>query len=411
MSNPFQNALKQLNEVSDLINLDDWIVEKLSQPERFVEVAIPVIMDDGKVKTFTGYRSQYNSARGPYKGGLRFSMDVNENEVKALSAWMTWKCAVAGIPYGGGKGGVIVDTKELSEGELERLSRGYIRAIYQFIGEDTDIPAPDMYTTPEIMAWMVDEYSKLVGKWTPGVITAKPIEIGGSEGRTEATGYGGGYILDEMSKEFKLNPKETTIAIQGFGNVGYYFAEYAQSKGYKVVALSDSKGGIFNSKGIDPKEAMKHKEKTGKLGKMKGTEDISNENLLLLDVDVLAPAALENVITKENADNVKAKHIIELANGPVTPEADEILHKKNIISVPDVLANSGGVIVSYFEWVQNRQGYYWPKDEVLGKLQKIISKAFKDSLASMKKHKTNMRMGTYTLAVAKVAEAMRMRKF
>jgi glutamate dehydrogenase (NAD(P)+) len=405
MSDPFKNALTQLENVAKLIKLEDWILEKLSRPERFIEVSFPVKMDNGKIKVFTGYRSQYNSALGPYKGGIRFSPDVNESEVKALSAWMTWKCAVAGIPYGGGKGGVIVDTKKLTEGELERLSRAYIRAIYEVIGPEKDIPAPDMYTTPEIMAWMVDEYSRLVGKKTPAVITGKPLSKGGSQGRTEATGYGGGYILEELAKLKNLNPKETTIALQGFGNVGYYFAEYAQSKGFYVVAISDSKGGIYNAKGIDVKKATKHKEQKQTLKGFEKADSISNEELLELEVDVLVPAAIEDVITKENANRIKAKYIIELANGPVTPEADEILHKKKILSIPDVLANSGGVTVSYFEWLQNRKKEKWPKEKVLRKLKTIITKAFKESLASMKKYKVDMRMGTYALAVKKVAEA------
>lgn len=405
MSDPFKNALEQLHKVVKLIKLEDWILEKLSRPERFVEVSFAVKMDDGSIKAFTGYRSQYNSALGPYKGGIRFSPDVNESEVKALSAWMTWKCAIAGIPYGGGKGGVIVDTKKLSESELERLSRAYIRAIYEIIGPEKDIPAPDMYTTPLVMAWMVDEYSKLVGKKTPAVITGKPLNKGGSQGRTEATGYGGGYILEELAKLKKLKPANTTIAVQGFGNVGYYFAEYAQSKGFKVVAISDSKGGIFNNKGIDVKKALGYKEKNDTLKGFGKLDYISNKKLLELEADVLAPAAIENVITKENARRIKAKYIIELANGPTTPEADELLHKKKILSIPDVLANSGGVTVSYFEWVQNRKKEKWTKEKVLRKLKTIITKAFKESLTSMKKYKVDMRMGVYALAVGKVAES------
>lgn len=407
MADPFQNALVQLNKVAQLIELEDWILEKLSRPERFIEVSFPVKMDDGSIRVFTGYRSQYNSARGPYKGGIRFSPDVNESEIKALSAWMTWKCAVAAIPYGGGKGGVIVDTKKLSQKELERLSRAYIKAIYKFIGPDTDIPAPDMYTTPQVMAWMVDEYSRLVGKWTPAVITAKPIGKGGSQGRTKATGYGGGYILEELAKIYKLNPKETTIAVQGFGNVGYYFAEYAQSKGFKIVAISDSKGGIFDEKGIDVNKALEYKKQKGQLKGFGKCKAISNKKLLELEVTLLAPAAVENVITKKNANKIRAKYILELANGPTTPEADEILHKKKILTIPDVLANSGGVTVSYFEWVQNKKGQHWTKQKVLAKLKQTITKAFKESLKAMKKYRTDMRMGTYALAVKKVAEGIK----
>jgi len=409
MDDQFKNALTQLQNVAKLIHLEDWILEKLSKPERFVEVSFPVRMDNGSIKVFTGYRSQYNSARGPYKGGIRFSPQVNESEVKALSAWMTWKCATADIPYGGGKGGVTVDTTKLSQGELERLSRGYMRSIYQIIGEDVDVPAPDMYTTPEIMAWMVDEYAKLTGKWTPGVITAKPIELGGSQGRTEATGLGGVYILEQLAKEFKLDPKKTTVAVQGFGNVGYYFAQFAQKLGFTVVAVSDSKNGIYNKKGIDIEKALQFKKKAGKLEGFKGTETISNADLLELPVNVLVPAAVENVITEKNASKIKAKFIIEMANGPVTPEADKILEERGILSVPDVLANAGGVTVSYFEWVQNKQGYYWTKEEVFRKLKEIMVRAFKQSLEAKEKYKTYMRIGTYALAVQKVADAVKLR--
>lgn len=404
---PFTNAQKQLKDVAKLIKLESWKLEKLLEPDFVIKVTFPVKMDDGSVKVFTGYRSQHNNALGPYKGGLRFSPDVTENEVKALSTWMTWKCATAGIPYGGGKGGVIVDTKKLSEKELERLSRAFIRAIYKNIGPDTDVPAPDMYTTPQIMSWMVDEYSKLVGKKSPAVITGKPIEDGGSEGRTEATGYGGGYILDELAKLKNLDPKKTTVAIQGFGNVGYYFAEYAIARGFKVVTVSDSKGGIYSENGINIKAAMEHKEKTGRLKNFKDSDNISNDELLELKVDVLVPAAVENVITEKNAKKINARFIIELANGPVTPEADKILFGRKILSVPDILANSGGVTVSYFEWVQNKKKEKWEKDAVLKKLKRIIKKAFKDSYNSSHKHKVNMRMGTYALAVQKVADKMK----
>lgn len=407
MSDPYKNALTQLQRVAKLINLEDWILERLSKVDKFIEVNFPVKMDDGSIRVFTGFRSQHNNARGPYKGGLRFSPEVNESEVKALSTWMSWKCAVVDIPYGGGKGGVIVDTKDISENELESISRAYIRAIYKLIGPDTDIPAPDMYTTSQIMAWMVDEYSRLVGKWTPAVITAKPLDKGGSKGRTEATGFGGGYILEELSKLKKLKPERTSIAIQGFGTVGYYFAEYAQMKGFKVVAISDSKGGILSKKGINIKEALEYKQENGKLQGIANTQDISNEELLELKVDVLAPAAIENVITKMNAANIKAKYIIELANGPLTPEADEILHRKGVLFIPDIQANSGGVTVSYFEWLQNKKGVKWEKNKVFTKLKTKITKAFKETLVSTEKFKSDMRMGAYALAVSRVAEAVR----
>jgi glutamate dehydrogenase (NAD(P)+) len=322
---------------------------------------------------------------------------------------MSWKCATAGIPYGGGKGGVIVDTKKLSESEIERLSRGFIRAIYKVIGPDTDIPAPDMYTTPEIMAWMVDEYEKLIGKKAPAVITGKPIGKGGSEGRTEATGYGGGYILDELAKLYKLNPKSTTIAVQGFGNVGYYFIEYAIQKGFQVIATSDSKSGVLNKTGIDEKKLIKYKEKNGVLKGFPDYEDITNEELLELDVDVLVPAAVENVITKDNAKKIKAKYILELANGPVTFGADEILFNNNLPVIPDILANSGGVTVSYFEWLQNRKKEKWTKKDVLSKLKKTITKAFREVVNSQEKYKTDFRMAAYALAVSKIAKAEKKR--
>lgn len=409
MNNPFQNAITQLNKASKILKLEDWIVEKLSNPDRFLEVSFPVRMDDNTIKTFTGYRSQYNNARGPYKGGIRFSPMVDISEVKALSAWMTWKCSIADIPYGGAKGGVTVDSTKLSVTELERLSRGYIRSVAEFIGPDIDIPAPDMFTTPQIMAWMVDEYSKIVGKWTPAVITAKPLELGGSAGRTEATGFGGGYVLDELAKVKNLTPSKTKLAIQGFGNVGSYFAKYAYDKGYVIVAISDINGAIYNPKGINIDSAFQLAQQKKNLAELKDVEVITNENLLELDVDVLVPAAIENVITKDNANKVLAKYILELANGPVTPEADEILFANGIVSVPDVLANSGGVTVSYFEWVQNRQGYYWTKEEVLEKLQRNISTAFHKAWVSTQDLNTDMRMGTYALAVKKVADAVRLR--
>ncbi len=409
MSDPFTNAIAQIEKIDGIIHLEPMIKTKLMQPDRLLTVSIPVIMDDGKMKVFTGYRAQYNNARGPYKGGIRYHQNVSESEVKALSAWMTWKCSVVGIPYGGGKGGVIVNPKELSIGELERLSRGYIRKIWQFIGPDVDVPAPDVNTTPQIMAWMTDEYSKMVGAWIPAVITAKPIELGGSLGRTEATGQGGVYILEALSEKLKLNPKETTVAVQGFGNVGYYFAKLASDLGYKIVAVSDSKGGIYNKDGLDVAKVLEHKKTNKVLQGFAGSENITNEELLHLDVNVLVPSALENVINKENADKIKAKSIIEMANGPITPEADEILHDKNILFVPDVLSNSGGVTVSYFEWVQNRMGYYWTKEEVFAKLRPIMVGAFNDGFEAKEKLKVDMRMGVYSLAVQKVADAMKLK--
>jgi len=411
MLDPFTNALTQLAKVAKLIKLDDEMLCRLNKPDKLLTVSIPVKMDDGIVKVFTGYRSQYNNARGPYKGGIRYHQDVCESEVKALSAWMTWKCSIAGIPYGGGKGGIIVDPKNLSQSELERLSRGYIRAIWQFIGPDIDIPAPDVNTTSQIMAWMVDEYSKIIGKWTPAVITAKPIELGGSEGRTEATGQGGVYILEALAEEKKLKSEETNIVIQGFGNVGYYFAKLASDLGFKVIAVSDSKGGIYKKSGLNVEKVFEYKKKNKKVEGYPETKNISNAELLILETDILVPSALENVITKDNADKVKAKYIIEMANGPLTPEADQILHERGVLFVPDVLANAGGVTVSYFEWVQNKKDEHWTKKEVFAKLEPLMKDAFSSSLKATKKHNVDMRMGVYSLAVKRVADAMKLKGF
>jgi glutamate dehydrogenase len=407
MNNPFQNAQEQLRTAADILGLSQDIVAKLSEPDKVIPLNIEVEMDNGETKIFQGFRSQHSNARGPYKGGIRFHQNVSEDEVKALSMWMSWKTAVVDIPMGGGKGGVIVDPKQLSEAELERLSRGFVKELYKYIGPDVDVPAPDVNTTPQIMAWMVDEYAKQTGKDLKEVLatfTGKPLNLGGSEGRTEATGQGGVYILEELASEFGLTPDQTKIAVQGFGNVGYWFAKLAYDLGYKVVVLSDSKGGIFDSAGIDPEQALEYKKQNGKLVGFSGDE-ISNVDLLELDVDILVPSALENVITKNNAEKIKAKYIVEMANGPVTPEADKILHEKGIIFVPDILANAGGVTVSYFEWLQNKDDKYWTKEEVLEKLKPIMSKAYKSTREAMDQHKVNMRMGAYALAVSRVAEA------
>jgi glutamate dehydrogenase/leucine dehydrogenase len=403
---PFQNSLAQLKKVAEVIGLAEETVQRLGEPDRVVKVHFPVTMDDGTIEMFTGYRSQHNDALGPYKGGLRFSPDVTESEVKALSTWMTWKCAVADIPFGGGKGGVIVDTKKLSENELERLSRGYIRALYEMIGPDKDVPAPDMYTTPQIMAWMVDEYSKLVGTPSPAVITGKPVGQGGSAGRTQATGLGGVYILEELAKKVGLIPSETRVIVQGIGNVGYYFAKLAAERGYKIIGLSDSRTALYNPEGLDVEAVLQYKKDHGNLTDFAGAERMSNAELLETDTDVLVPSAVENVITEGNAEQIKANYIIEMANGPVTPEADQILARRGIISVPDVLANSGGVTVSYFEWVQNKQNETWTEAEVLEKLQPKMVKAFNDGWEAMNTYGTDFRTAIYALAVQKVVDAL-----
>jgi glutamate dehydrogenase (NAD(P)+) len=366
-------------------------------------------MDNGKIQVFRGFRSEHNNARGPYKGGIRYSPTETLDDVKALSTWMTWKCAVANIPYGGAKGGIIVDTKKLSKGELERLSRGYIRALYDLFGPNMDVPAPDMYTTPEIMGWMLDEYETIKRSQSPGFITGKPLALGGSQGRTEATGYGGAFVLHELIKKRKMNPKKVKVAVQGFGNVAYYVVEKLQQLGYKVLTVSDSSGGIYSEKGIDLQKAIEHKKKTGSLSGTPGTKTITNKQLLELPVDVLIPAAMENQITAENAKNIKAKIVLEMANGPVTPEADTILFKKGIMQIPDILANSGGVSVSYFEWVQNTYGYYWTKEEVLKKLEELMKREFNNVYNIALEKKIHMRTAAYILAVTRVVDAMKAR--
>ena len=402
----FDNALKQLSTVKTIINLDDNIFAQLQVPKKILEVNIPVRMDNGQVKIFKGYRSQYNDARGPYKGGIRFHPDVNKSEVKALSAWMTWKTAIVNIPLGGSKGGVIVNTKELSENELERLSRGYIQAIYKLIGPKVDVPAPDVYTNPKIMAWMLDEYEKLVGYHAPGVITGKSLELGGSQARSYSTAQGAVYTLNKAVEKIGLN-NNATIAIQGFGNAGSYVAKILAKQGYKIVAVSDSSGAIYNSAGFDVEALAKHKEANKTVVGFTDAEKI--DDILTLSVDILIPAALENVINTDNVNEIKAKLIIELANGPVTPEADKILEEKNILLIPDILANAGGVVVSYFEQVQNAYNHYWTEEEVLTKLKKLMEDAFDQAWESKEKHKTSMRMGSYALAVQRVADAMRAR--
>jgi len=414
--NPFVNALKQLANAAELINLDKKIHDALMEPKRVLSVTIPVQMDNGETKEFTGYRSQYNDALGPFKGGIRYHPGVNLDEVKALSFWMTMKCAVVGLPLGGGKGGVIVDPKILSETELEKLSRGYIQAIHQHIGPTKDVPAPDVYTTPQIMGWMMNEYEKIVGEHAPGVITGKPLILGGSAGRGSATAQGGVYVLREAGKKLGLSPAETTVAIQGFGNAGSHMAKILEKDGYNIVAVSDSKGGIYCGKQADGTKSKldiaaleNHKEQTGSVSGFDSVQNITNEELLELEVDILIPAALENVITSENASRVKAKMIVELANGPVTPDADEILHKNNVLFIPDILSNAGGVTVSYFEQVQNAMNYYWEEAEVLQKLEKIMVDAFNGVWATKEKYNIDMRTAAFVRAVERVAEGMKAR--
>ncbi len=405
MSNPFENSIKQITEASKHLELSAPTLEYLFSPSRVVEVNFEVEMDNGENKLFKGFRSQHNNARGPFKGGLRFAPQVDIEEVKALSSWMTWKCAVADIPYGGGKGGVVVDTKKLSENELEKLSRAFARAIADVIGPEKDVPAPDMYTDGKVMKWMNDEYQKVTGEKSFATFTGKPLDYGGSEGRTEATGYGGVEVLKLISEKKGIQPQNTSVAVQGIGNVGEYFARKAEQGGYKIVALSDSKGGIYNPEGLSVESVLLYKKEKSTLKGFEGVKEISNEELLLLPVDILVPAASENVITKENARNIKAKIIIEMANGPVTPEADEILESREILSAPDILANSGGVTVSYFEWYQNMQNEKWNKEKVLAELNKKMKDAFNSVWSVYEDKKTSLRKSAFIIAIQKVLEA------
>ena len=409
-SDPFENMLKQLKVASERVKLPAGVYEQLKEPKRVLQVSIPVTMDDGKVKTFIGYRIQYNTARGPSKGGIRYHPDVSMSEVKALAAWMTWKCAVADLPYGGAKGGIICDPKKMSTGEIERMTRRFVHEIVDFIGPDKDVPAPDVYTTPQIMAYIMDEYNKIMRGEFPAVVTGKPLEIGGSQGRGTATAMGGLYCMRETAKHFGMKPALTKVAVQGFGNAGCHMARLMQEDGYKIVAVSDSKGGIYCSEGsLDIAKVEEHKKKTGSVQNYEKAKNVTNDELLELDCDVLVPAALENQITEKNAAKIKAKVIIELANGPTTPEADIILHKKGAFLVPDILANAGGVSVSYFEWVQNRYGYYWTEKEVFDKLEVKMNGAFKAVLDISLSEKCDMRTAAYILALKRVSSAMVLR--
>jgi len=408
--NPFEISQRQLDECAKILKLDPNVHAILRVPMREISVSLPVRMDDGTIRVFQGFRVQYNDAKGPTKGGIRFHPDETIDTVRALAAWMTWKCALLDLPLGGGKGGAICNPKEMSQGELERLSRAYINKIWQNIGPEKDVPAPDVYTNPQTMAWMMDEYSKLTGKNQFGVITGKPLDLGGSAGRGDATARGGLYTVREAAKVCGIDLKKATIAVQGYGNAGYYAAYLAKSLfGSKIIAVTDSKGGIYSKDGLDPDAVYKHKAKTGSVIKFPYTESISNEKILTLNVDVLIPAALENVITQKNAHNIKAKIIAELANGPTTPEADSIFHKKGIHVIPDFLCNAGGVTVSYFEMVQNFYMYYWDEKEIHERLDKKITTAYYSVLDASKEYKVNMRQAAYVVAVGRVAQAMKLR--
>jgi glutamate dehydrogenase (NAD(P)+) len=413
--NPFKIAQEQLAEAAQIMKLDKVALDLLMEPMRTYVFNIPVKMRDGSTKVFKGFRVQYNDARGPCKGGIRFHPAETLDTVKALASWMTWKCALADIPYGGAKGGVICDTKKMNPLELENLSRAYMRAVAKFIGPTVDVPAPDVYTTPQIMAWMVDEYSKMVGHNEPALITGKPLELWGSVGRNDSTALGAMYILREAAKYKKLNLKTATIAIQGAGNAGNYaFSLSKEMFGSKVVAISDSEGGIYNKKGLDYAKVMEAKQKKGSVQAYKDAKKITNEELLALDVDVLIPSAIENVITGANAKSIKAKILLELANGPVTPEADKILAESKVFDLPDFLINSGGVIGSYFEWLQNTSGYYWKLSDFNARLDEIVTKSFNDVMARQAEYaklgkKVSTRTAAYTISVDRVAKAMKAR--
>lgn len=403
------NCYNQLDKVAKILKLGQAELDILTIPKRILTFSFPVKLDSGDIRYFTGYRVQFNDARGPTKGGIRFHPEVNLEEIKTLAFLMTLKCAVVNLPYGGAKGGVMIEPKRFSEEELERVSRGYIREINDFIGPDVDIPAPDVNTDSKIMAWMLDEYEKLKGKHAPAVITGKPIQLGGSKAREFSTSIGGAYVLQQLADNFDMKPKKTNVVVQGFGNVGMNIARILHEWGYKVIAVSDSKSGIYNAKGLDIKEVIAHKQKTGKLEKFRNSKTIANEELLELKTDVLVPAALEDQITKKNARNIKAKLILEMANRPITPEADEILLKNNIFVVPDILANSGGVVVSYFEWVQNSMNFYWNEKEILDRLKTYMTDAVKDLSKVCTDFRCDMRASLYINAVSKILEAERLR--
>lgn len=407
--NAYDNALRQLETAAKIMDLNSETLLKLSNPEKITQATLPVRMDDGSLETFQSYRVQYNSARGPYKGGIRFHPQVDLDEVKALSFWMAIKCAVVDIPMGGGKGGVIVDPKALSENETEKLSRAWIRAFRPVIGPEKDIPAPDVYTNPQIMAWMADEYSKLVGYPAIGVVTGKPLEFGGSKGRGAATATGGFYVLQEAVKEKNLKSEKLSVAIQGFGNAGAIMAKLLFDAGYKVVAVADSKSVIYDKGGLDIDKLQEHKNNSREVKNFKGSKEISKEKLFALDVDILVPAALENQITKDNAENIQAKIIVELANGPTTPEADEILHGKRTLVIPDVLANAGGVTVSYFEWLQNTSNNYWSEEEVDSELKERMIPAYQSILQAAEEYKVNLRTAAFIKALERIDKASQIR--
>jgi len=410
--NAFETAKQQVDIVADLIGLDIGSREVLKHPKRELTVNFPVRMDDGSFRVYTGYRVQYNMARGPCKGGIRYHPQVTLDEVRALAAWMTWKCAVVNIPYGGAKGGVICDPKHMSQGELERMTRRYASEIAPIIGPEIDIPAPDVYTDSQTLAWIMDTYSMQKGYSVPGVVTGKPISLGGSEGRGEATGRGCAYVIREAAKDLGIRVKGGTVAVQGYGNAGSVAADILHDEqGAKIVAVSDTKGGIYKADGLNPHTVEEHKKKTGSVVGFPGAKSISNDELLELKVDVLVPAALENQITPKNADKIQARIIGEAANGPTVPSADTVLFEKKITVLPDVLANAGGVTVSYFEWAQDIQGYYWELNEVNTRLEHVMVRSYNDVHKVAMERQVHHRTAAYVLAIQRVVDAMKIRGF
>jgi glutamate dehydrogenase/leucine dehydrogenase len=408
-NNPFENAQKQIDSAAEYSDCDQEIIKVLKEPERVVEVSIPLEMDNGKIRIFKGFRVQHNNYRGPYKGGLRYHPDVNLDEVKALATWMTFKCATVNIPYGGAKGGIAVNPRELSEHELKHLTHGWVNKLFELIGPDTDIPAPDVYTNAQTMSWIMDEYSRISRKHSPAVVTGKPLENEGSLGRDTATAQGAAYVLFEYLKAKSLKPQDITVAIQGFGNAGANMADILFHHNIKILAVADSRATIYNEEGLDPHDLSEYKSKNGSLAGYKKVKEILANELFGLNVDIIIPAALENVITKDNASNIKAKCVLEVANGPTTPEADIVLTKNNIDVIPDILANAGGVTVSYFEWVQNRSRFYWTEDEIEQKLSQKMSSAFYDVYNFSVNKNITMRQAAYALAINRIGKAVKNR--
>ncbi len=406
---PLISVQNQIKRACDALGLEQSVYELLKEPQRVIEISIPVRMDDGSTKVFKGYRSLHNNAMGPGKGGVRFHPAVDLDEVKALSIWMTFKCCITGIPYGGGKGGITVDPKTLSIGELERLSRGYIQGLHRYLGEKMDIPAPDVNTNAQVMSWMMDEYIKITGNHENGVITGKPLSLGGSKGRTEATGFGVALIVREACKKLGIDINDSRISVQGFGNVGSFTVKYLEELGAKIVAIGLKENAIYKEEGFKYEDLKNHVETNEDLSNFEDAKFITLEEYWSLDVDVLIPAAIENAITMENVNLINAKIVAEAANGPITPEADRVLEEKGILVTPDILTNSGGVTVSYFEWVQNLYGYYWEAEEVIEKQEIAMVNAFEDIWKIYKEHEIDLRRAAYMLSIKKVAEVMKLR--